>query len=368
MKILFSDNSLWGLLNFRGGIIRHFVSKGYEVILVAPLDNEGMQMKIPERVKYIPICVNRSGRNPISDIKYFYDVVNIYKRERPDYIFHYTIKPNIYGTIAARILKIRSSAMIAGLGYAFAEKTLSAFIARAMYKYSLRYAEYVFVLNENNYKVLIDGRITSDSKVIWLKGGEGVDLNKFCFNDTRNNVSMPRFLMVSRLLYDKGYSEFVAAANKLKSYAKFVVMGAIDSRPSAVPLDVIKYDVAHNNIEYIAFSPNVISQMEQADCIVLPSYYSEGLSRVLMEACAIGRPIICSDIPGCKETVENGVNGFICHAKDSQSLIECCEKFIALSQKERREMGQAGRLRAEDIFDERIVIDEYDKILSNNIG
>ena len=165
-------------------------------------------------------------------------------------------------------------------------------------------------------------------------------------------------------MYDKGYSEYIDAANKLRYEALFSIMGAIDPRPTAVPIDVVQADVASGSIEYIAYAPDVISQMEQADCIVLPSY-SEGLSRVLMEACAIGRPIICSDIPGCRETVEDGINGFLCQAKDSESLISCCKKFISLSFEEKLAMGEASRRRAELLFDEKKVIQQYDQLLGS---
>lgn len=363
MKILFSDNSLWGLLNFRGCIIQHFLLKGYEIVLVAPMDQEGAKMSIPKYVKYIPVTMNRAGTNPIADIQYFYHIKNIYKIEQPDYIFHYTVKPNIYGTLAAKLLKIRSAAMVAGLGYAFVEKTFFAYLARILYKCTLRYAEQVFVLNECNYNTLIDTKIVHKSKLKLLRGGEGVDLSKFSYRKVQDNKK-PRFLMVSRLLYDKGYSEYIDAANKLRYEALFSIMGAIDPRPTAVPIDVVQADVASGSIEYIAYAPDVISQMEQADCIVLPSY-SEGLSRVLMEACAIGRPIICSDIPGCRETVEDGINGFLCQAKDSESLISCCKKFISLSFEEKLAMGEASRRRAELLFDEKKVIQQYDQLLGS---
>ena len=221
MKILFSDNSLWGLLNFRGCIIRQFILKGYDVVLVAPMDPEGRQMKIPDGAKYIPIIMNRAGVNPVADLYYYYRVRKIYRQEHPDYIFHYTIKPNIYGTFAARSLKIPTTVMIAGLGYAFAEKTIPAIIARVMYKCALRCVDHVFVLNENNYHILIDRKIVSESKLIWLRGGEGVDLNRFIFRNLPTNKK-PRFLMVTRLLYDKGYSVLIQGSHFQWEFVKSI--------------------------------------------------------------------------------------------------------------------------------------------------
>lgn len=361
-KILFSDNSLWGLLNFRRGIIRHFLSKNYLVVLVAPMDTESKGLTVPDGAKYISVAMCRAGTNPISDFQYYRQIKMIYAEERPDYIFHYTIKPNIYGSLAARSLNIPSSAMIAGLGFAFTEKNLPAFLARRMCKYALRTAEHVFVLNKGNYELLIRLGIVAASKLIWLRGGEGVDLEKFRYAFLPENEK-PRFLMMSRLLYDKGYSEFVQAARSLKGRADFIVMGAVDPRPTAVPLDIIHRDVADQTIKYIPFSPDVRQEIAEADCVVLPSYYGEGLSRVLMEACAVGRPLITTDIDGCRECVKENVNGYIIPPKDSSALTSACLRFLGLTQDERLQMGRASRKKAELIFDERKVIHVYEALI-----
>lgn len=365
-KILFSDNSLWGLLNFRKGIIRHFLEKNYTVVLVAPMDTEAEGLTVPEGAKYIPVVMCRAGTNPISDFQYYRQIKSLYAQERPDYIFHYTIKPNIYGTLAARALNIPSSAMIAGLGFAFTEKNGAALLARRMYKYALRMAQHVFVLNKGNYEFLIKSGTVAASKLIWLRGGEGVDLEKFGYISMPKNEK-PRFLMMSRLLYDKGYSEFVQAARSLKGRADFIVMGAIDPRLTAVPLDIIEKDVAERTIEYLSFSPDVRQEMMHADCVVLPSYYGEGLSRVLMEACAVGRPVITTDIDGCRECVDENVNGYVIPPKNSSALASACRRFLGLTGDERLEMGRASRKKAELTFDERNVINVYDGLIVNSL-
>lgn len=177
MKILFCDNSLKELLNFRGDIVRNFLDKGYEVILVAP-DNVPMDI-IHKNVKFISVDIERSGMNPISDWKYFKKLFIIYQMERPSYIFHYTIKPNIYGSIAARLLKIPSSAMIAGLGFVFGSNGIKAKIGRFLYKFAMRFPEHILILNRDNYDLIIKKRIAPKSKLILLRGGEGVNLEKF---------------------------------------------------------------------------------------------------------------------------------------------------------------------------------------------
>lgn len=177
MKIIFCDNSLKELLNFRGDIIRNFLDQGHEAILVAP-ENVPMDI-IHENVKLIPIKIERAGMNPISDWKYFKDLFLIYIKVKPSYIFHYTIKPNIYGSIAAKLLKIPSTAMIAGLGFVFGSNELKAKIGRFLYKFALKFPEHILLLNRNNYDLIIEKGIAPKSKLILLKGGEGVNLEKF---------------------------------------------------------------------------------------------------------------------------------------------------------------------------------------------
>lgn len=177
MKIAFCDNSLRELLNFRGDIINHYAEKGDEVLVIAPQNIE-LEFDTPW-MKHIPVKMDRAGMNPLNEIKYFLSLWKIYRRERPDYIFHYTIKPNIYGTLAARLLKIPSTAMIAGLGYVFGSKGVKAKVGRMLYKFALRFPEHVLVLNQYNKEVLRKKGWVSDKQMIILKGGEGVNLEKF---------------------------------------------------------------------------------------------------------------------------------------------------------------------------------------------
>lgn len=362
MKIIFSDNSLWCLLNFRGPIIDHYISLNYEVILVAPQDGKCDLTEIPRQARYIPITLDRTGINPWRDIKYFLALFHIYKSEHPDYIFHYTIKPNIYGSLASGLLGIRSSAMVAGLGYVFSKNTIPNILARSLYKIALIFSERIFVLNQSNLETLLSHHIGNTKKLIWLKGGEGVDLKRYSQLPFPSN-SRVRFLMIARILYEKGYTEYIETAKVLKDQCDFYIMGALDSNPVAVPAAVLEKDVQSGYIKHIPFDPDVRREIAKSDCIVLPSFYFEGLSRVLMEALASGRPIICSDIPGCRETVIEGENGFLCKPKDSLSLIEACQRFIGLSYEDRQQMSQKSRELAESIFDVTSVISEYDLII-----
>lgn len=369
MKILFSDNSLFGLVNFREPVFKHFYDLGYEIILVAPKPAAGEDMTrlAPDYAKYIPIKMNRTGQNPIADLKYMYRLFKIYKREKPDYIFHYTIKPNIYGSIAAKMSSIRSSCMVAGLGYAFDSGGYKNRIARVLYKIGVRYAEKVLVLNEENQKRLIDSDIVPKNKIVLLRGGEGLVLSDY---NMRSDVSRDVvFLMIGRMLYDKGYFEFVEASRKIRTlYPKVrcCLLGPIDEvYPNAVSRKQIEVDVAAGYVEYLGFMDNPVPIMSRSDVVVvLASYYHEGFNRSLMEACALGRPIITTDIPGCKELVIDGQNGYLCRPKNVESLFDTMKKYIALSPDERYIMGQNGRNIAEKLFDVKDVIAVYENIIA----
>lgn len=362
MKILFSDNTLWGLLNFRGGVIRYFADQGHRIVLVAPRDKLCDLSSLPQRVSYIPVSLSRTGTNPLVDLKYYRSLRKIYKTEQPDYIFHYTIKPNIYGTLAAHALRIRSSCVIAGLGHVYSAPGIGNTIARSLYKYAMQFPEQVMVLNQDNYNLLQNRHVVSPDKLLRLPGGEGVDTSRFL------PIPMPRherpvFLMICRLLYEKGYSEYVAAAETLQGQAEFRIMGPIDTHPSAVPREAVEQDVSRGIIHYIPYSPDVAAQIGDADCIVLPSY-SEGLSRVLMEALALGRPIITTDIAGCRETVTEGENGHLVLPRDPDTLTEACRIFIHTPFPKRQAMSNASRRKAEQTFNEQHVIDVYRQILN----
>ncbi|MBM6736208.1 hypothetical protein H7U35_13460 [Mediterranea massiliensis] len=176
-KILFCDNNLYDLLNFRGDVIENYVTNGYKVVLVAP-----KTMELPDNwkgIKYIPVKLNRSAMNPLSELKYLCRLIKIYYKERPDYIFHYTIKPNIYGTLAAKFCGIPSTAMIAGLGYVFDHKGIGCFIARGLYRFALRFSQKVLVLNSYNRDLVLEKRIAAPEQVILLPGGEGINLEKY---------------------------------------------------------------------------------------------------------------------------------------------------------------------------------------------
>lgn len=367
-KILFCDNVLWGLVNFRGSVIRHFVQQGDEVVLVAPQDDESiMKVDIPEGVRYIPVRLNRCSRNPFTDLIYCAHLYRIYRKEHPDYIFHYTIKPNVYGSIAARLAGINCTGMVAGLGYGLLGDGMLSRLLAVMYRYAFKYVSSIFVLNQFNYQYLLDHKFCTSAQLRLFKGGEGVDLNAYPY--VREESGSPVvFLMVGRVLYDKGYREYVQAAKIVKQQYPDVrcqLLGMLDETyPAHVDEEELKRDVEEGTIEYLASTNDVMQYLGRSGVVVvLPSYF-EGLSRSLMEACAVGRPIIATDIPGCRETVDEGKNGFLVKVKDSSSLAEGMLRYLSLSDAEKQAFSRHSRKKAEETFDVRQVIKEYEKDLA----
>ena len=366
MKIIFCDNTLWGLVNFRGEVIRHFMSKGHQVVLVAP-EKEDKQMRttIPNGVRYIPVKMARTSLNPVKDFGYFMRILKIFRAERPDYIFNYTIKPNIYGSIAARLCGCRSTAMMAGLGYIFINDSLLLRIARTVYRFGLLFTDHLIVLNSFIREMVVQKRFCNPKKIVFLEGGEGIDIRKYTKYD--NASATTTFLFIGRILWDKGYDEFSKAARKVKALypdTRFELLGSMDpSYPKSVPEERLRQDEADGILKYIGFTHDMNSVFERKGIVITLPSYSEGMNRALMEACASGKPIITSDIPGCKEAVDDGVNGYLVPVKDSDALAEAMLRYIRLSDELKRKFSNMSRIKAENLFDINNVIEKYKRIV-----
>lgn len=369
-KLLFCDNTLWGLVNFRGDVIRYFKNIGYEIVLVAPeKEDEQLRTDIPQNVKYIPVKMGRTTTNPLDDLKYFIRLLRIFKEEKPDFVFNYTIKPNIYGSIAAKINKCHTTAMMAGLGFTFQTDTLQTRIARLLYKTGLKFTDNLLLLNSDSLKVIKKKKLCNKNKITLLEGGEGINLDKFKYQD--NESTTITFMFIGRLLWDKGYDEFSKAARIVKEKypeVKFQMLGALDpSYPKSVPTERIKQDEKDGIIEYIGFTNNMNDIYKRKGLVITLPSYSEGMNRALMEACACGKPIITTDIPGCRELVVENQNGFIVKPKDTISLSEAMIKYIQLPEETKLCFSQNSRKHAEAKFDVKDVIKVYKKIINNSI-
>lgn len=369
MKILFNNNVLSGLLTFREDVIKHFIDQGHEVVLVTPYtDDERLLKRIPSKAKHLQIDMARDSMNPIHDLKYLFRLLKIFRKEKPDYVFNYTIKPNIYGSLACKLTGVSSTAMLAGLGYTFSHKGIAAKVGRTLYRFALKFPQHVLFLNRNNVEVAKHIHLCKTDKIIWLEGGEGVNLNKYGFHD--NSSHEIKFLFIARLIREKGYYEFVSASQEIKKQypdVHFLVAGGLSlTSPGHVTKQELENDIQNGAIEYLGNVNDMPALYKQPGiCVVIPSYYSEGLNRSLMEACSAGKPIITTDMPGCIETVVDGKNGYLVRPKDLKSLTNAINKYLTLSEDERKSMSLASRKMAEDKFDVEKVIAIYDSIIES---
>ncbi len=371
MKIFLCDNRLGGLLGFRGDVINHLLKQGYAVTLVAPdvcteWDKIGKEDIKDVNIKYVNMRPN--SLNPIWDILLFLQYFTLFRKEKPDVVINYTIKPNIYSSFAADLNNCNTICMVAGLGYMFKGNSILKRLGRWLYKKGLSKAIKVFTLNQENHRILIEQKIVNSEKLILLHGGEGVNLSKYKYTNS-DFSSKTTFLMISRILYDKGYSEFVEAAKTIKQeykdFVSFELLGptAYDS-PMGVSKEEFEKDMNSDAVKYLGVTDNVPLYLGRTNVVMVLPSYSEGLSRSLMEACAMGRPVIASNIPGCKETVEDGKNGYLIEPRSSESLVKKIEEFLKLDETKKREMGRQSRNIAEKKFDVNHVISEYDKIIN----
>lgn len=367
-KILFCNNLLGGLLLFRKNVIDHFIGKGYEVVLVA-IKGDAASPNVEtlgNGVRVYSIDVSRTSTNPFNDLQFFFQLFKILRSEKPSYVFNYTIKPNIYGAMACKLLGIPCTDMMAGLGYTFTNNSLSSRIARMLYKIGLYCSQHLFLLNEENVKEVSRLRLCNEKKIIWLKGGEGVDVNHYRYFD--NSSEEICFLFIGRLIEEKGYREFVKAAKMvLQKYpnVQFHIVGEYDlSYPKAVSKEEVTADTKEANIDYLGVYKDMMELYKQPGYVVcIPSYYSEGLNRSLMEGCAVGKPIITTNHPGCREMVVDGENGFVVETRNVEALVRAMEKYILLSEEDKRKMSQRSRSLAEQNFDVRDVIAQYEKLV-----
>ncbi|MCQ2333126.1 MAG: glycosyltransferase family 4 protein [Paludibacteraceae bacterium] len=368
MKIVLCDNRLGGLLGFRREVILHLVEQGYQVTLVAPraTTNWDMVGKPLPCVRIVNVPMSPSGLNPFSDLRTYFAYRRIFREIKPDIVFTYTIKPNIYAGLAAKSLNIKCVSMFAGLGYIFeGDNFLRRQIIR-FYKWGVSGSKYVLVLNQMIHDQLLAKKIVNEERIILLSGGEGINLDEFPYSET-NYTSGIRFVLLARVLYDKGYTEFVQAAKVIHRQFKntyFEILGplAYDS-PMGVEDAVFEADRTAGYFRYLGVTNAVQEFLSSPNVVlVLPSYH-EGMSRSLMEGLAIGRPIITTDIPGCRETVEEGKNGYLVPKADTSKLIAAIKRFIALPEKEKERMASYSRHIAETKFDVRNVIQVYDQII-----
>lgn len=355
-----SANSSWNIVNFRTGLIQALKRHRYAPVVVAPIDASAEAKLARLGVERAIVEVTRSGFNPFADLRLLGRYHSLLKNLRPICYLGFTIKPNIYGAIAARVLGIPVIANISGLGTAFMKTGALAALVTRMYRLGLSRARIVFFQNPDDLALFVTRKIVRTDQVRLLPGS-GIDLERFKPGAPASSGALT-FLMIARLLGDKGVREYVEAARLVRldlPDARFQLLGPIDEgNRSAVRRGELDRWKKEGVVEYLGAADDVRSYIEQATTVVLPSY-REGLPRSLLEGAAMGKPLIATDVPGCREIVQEDVTGFLCRARDSASLAMAMRKLAHLSTEQRAEIGAAARQRVQEKFSEQFVINAY---------
>jgi glycosyltransferase involved in cell wall biosynthesis len=366
-KIIISLNTAWNLLNFRAGLIHGLISAGFEVIAVAPQDKYVADLELVG-CRFVHLEMDNQGTNPLLDLLLLWRYWQRLKNEKPDLCLFYTVKPNVYGSLVSGMCGIPFINNVSGLGTVFIQSGWLKLLVSALYKFAFRNSSRVFFQNRDDLGLFLENKLVKVELTDVLPGS-GIDLHRFTPGDAAVGKSLNspfRFLLIARMLKDKGVVEFVNAAQLLKKLgvkAEFCLLGFLDvQNPAAISREQMKEWTAQGCVQYLGVSDDVRKHIASADCIVLPSY-REGTPRSLLEAAAMAKPIITTNVAGCKEVVEHGVNGFLCEAKNAKDLALKMKEMLLLSEDQRKLMGQSGRLKMEREFDEKIVIQKYLKAI-----
>lgn len=357
-KIVIISHYAPSLVNFRGDLIKALIHRGHEVICLAP--EEGYESHLQEiGAGYKRIPLNRTGLNPLKDVYTLFILRRLLKELKPNIVLSYTVKPIVYGSIAAHRAGVKQIyAMVTGLGYVFVGQSIKQKLLTQMvsflYRAGLKYNQVVFFQNPDDLQLFIEKRIMPKNVKPILINGSGVNTLRFRF--TSPKLSPITFLLVARMIRDKGILEYVEAARQLKKRypeVKFQLLGPLDINPSALTKNEIEQWHKEGNIEYLGETKDVRPYITESSVFVLPSY-REGTPHSVLEAMSIGRPIITTDSPGCRETVQEGVNGYLVPVKDPVALEKAMERFI-LQPELIPEFGLASRRIAEEKYDVRKV-------------
>ena len=357
-QILILANHSGGLYDFRKDLIAEL--KKYANITAAVPHNDRWEELCELADRVIELPVDRRGMNPVRDGKLFRQYRAMLKKVRPDLVLTYTIKPNIYGGLACRMARIPYAVNITGLGSAIENGGWLRRFVLALYKPALKGARVVFFENAGNRDSLVSAGVVPEGRDVVLNGA-GVNLKDYPYQPYPQEGPV-RFLFVGRVMHEKGVDELFAAAKRMKqefgNRVEFHIVGSFEEACKPVMDELEQSGV----VRYHGYQPDMKPFYAMASCVVLPSYH-EGMSNVLLEAAASGRPLITSDIPGCREAVEDGASGYLCPAKDADTLYAAMRRFASLPQVEQAELGRHGRERMEQRFSKAAVVAETIKHL-----
>ena len=363
-KILILANNDVGLYKFRKELIEELLHPGSVVegrkaeskeVYISLPNGELVQLLEQMGCRFLETPIERRGINPITDVKLLLRYFKMIKSVKPDMVITYTIKPNIYGAIASRILKQNYIVNITGLGTAFQKKGMLRKIVTLMYKFALRKAKIVFFENKANQDFFVEEHIVEKNKTCVLNGA-GVNLTYYTVLEYPKEREETRFLFVGRVMKEKGIEELFVAMRRLRSAGYSCTLDVLGGMEEDYRQEIEKY-TAEGWLHYHGYQKDVRPFIRECHCFVLPSWH-EGMANTNLECAASGRPLITSNIPGCREAVVDGVSGYLCESRNSESLYARMKQFINLTHEERQKMGLAGRKHMEEMFDKRKVVEK----------
>lgn len=356
--VLLSVNAAWNIVNFRRPVVRALRADGHRLTALTPADHAVPALE-GEGVRHLHLPMDNRGLNPLRDARLALRLHGHFGAEQPDVILSWTIKNNIFGALAAKRRGIPFIPNVSGLGTAFLSGKAVQTVAEGLYRTAFRGLETVFFQNEEDRALFLSRRLTTERQSRLLPGS-GIDLAHFAPAPLPEGG--PVFLMIARLLRDKGVVEFVEAARIVRArhpQARCQLLGAADAENrSAIDRATLDSWIAEGAVEYLGTTDDVRHAIGAATCIVLPSY-REGAPRVLIEGAAMARPLIATDVPGCRQVVDRDIGGFLVRPRDAADLADAMERFIALPRPAQEAMGRAGRARMQRIYDQTHVIDAH---------
>jgi len=360
MRIAIVINTSWNIYNFRLNLIKALQAAGHEVVAIAPPDAYSSRLEAAG-CRYVPIQMANKGTNPLQDLLLVKRFYRVYQRVQPEVILQYTIKPNIYGTLAAKLAGIPTVNNVSGLGTVFIVRNLVSKVALSLYRLAFRFPVKVFFQNPDDQELFLHYKLVKPALTDVLPGS-GIDTRQFVPAPVFTRRQPFTFLMIGRVLYEKGVVEFVEASRILKQKYPDIrcqLLGSFDEAGNVgIKKNTFMAWVNEGAMEYLGTSDDVAACILHSDCVVLPSY-REGTPKTLLEAAALGKPIITTNVPGCKETVIPGQNGLLCEVRNATDLAVKMEQIYLLPDEELEKMGIASRQLAVTKFDEQFVINKY---------
>lgn len=369
MHVVLTVNSAWNIWNFRRSLVVALINDGHTVTVLSPPDSSVSKL---ERLgcHFRPLEMNVSGLNPVEDLLLLRQLRSSLKRTQPDVVFGFTIKNNIFGALAARNVGVPFVPNVTGLGTVFLSGGTLQFLVETLYRYAFKHLPVVFFQNEDDHAMFLRRGLVNANQARLLPGS-GVDLMHFPATELPPCHAAPVFLMIARLLRDKGVLEYIEAARAVKvdtPQARFQLLGPVEARNrGAIDYATLHDWVSEGVVEYLGTTEDVRPIIAAASCVVLPSY-REGAPRTLIEAAAMARPVVTTDVAGCRAVVDRDVSGLICEPRSAASLENALRQFLALPPGMARSMGLAGRAKMEREYDQARVVNAYREALGAALG